>query len=150
MAAEPLRWHFAIKARDFLHAGEASLKVQRLLKEIGFQHDFVRRVSICAYEAEMNVVLHGGDGEMTLIVSPEKILLEVDDQGPGIPDINLALQEGYSTVGPEYREMGFGAGMGLPNIVKHADQFEIHSEPGEGTHLRIAFRVPLRLAWLTL
>lgn len=132
---------YHIKARDFVKAGEGSIEIQRLLKFIGFDAGLIRRISICAYEAEMNVVMHGGDGELRLLVEPKKIVLEVADNGPGIPDIELALQEGYSTALPEHREMGFGAGMGLPNIKKNADSFEIHSREGEGAHLTIYFEV---------
>jgi len=132
---------FNIKARDFVKAGEGSLKIQSLLKSIGFDAGIIRRISICAYEAEMNAVMHGGDGELRLMIDPKKIILEVSDNGPGIEDIELALQEGYSTATPEHREMGFGAGMGLPNIKKNADSLEIHSGNGQGTHLKISFEV---------
>ncbi|MEE9421037.1 MAG: ATP-binding protein [Desulfatiglandaceae bacterium] len=132
---------FEIKARDFSRAGEVSIEVQGILKTIGFEADCVRRASICAYESEMNVVMHGGDGELSLSVDPENILLEVDDHGPGIENVELALQEGYSTATMEYREMGFGAGMGLPNIKKNADFFEIHSQKGQGVHLKVGFKV---------
>lgn len=132
---------FNIKARDFVKAGEGSLQIQSLLKSIGFGAELIRRISICAYEAEMNAVLHGGDGELRLMVDPKKIVLEVHDNGPGIEDIKLALEEGYSTATLEHREMGFGAGMGLPNIKKNADSFEIHSGNGQGTHLKICFKV---------
>ncbi len=132
---------FNIKARDFAKAGEGSLQIQSLLKSIGFDPDLIRRISICAYEAEMNVVMHGGDGEILLTVGPRNIVLEVSDDGPGIKDVELALQEGYSTATEEYREMGFGAGMGLPNINKNADSLEIDSPEGQGAHLRIDFKV---------
>ncbi|MBW1774658.1 MAG: ATP-binding protein [Deltaproteobacteria bacterium] len=132
---------FNIKARDFAKAGEGSLQIQSLLKSIGFDPDLIRRISICAYEAEMNVVMHGGDGEILLTVGPRNIVLEVSDDGPGIKDVELALREGYSTATEEYREMGFGAGMGLPNINKNADSLEIDSPEGQGAHLRIDFKV---------
>ena len=132
---------FSVKARDFVKAGEGSIQIQGLLKSIGFDPGLIRRISICAYEAEMNAVMHGGDGELRLLVDPREIILEVSDDGPGIADIELALQEGYSTATPEHREMGFGAGMGLPNIKKNADCFEIDSGNGKGTHLKIRFEV---------
>lgn len=131
----------SIKARDFLRAGEVSIQIQGLLKTIGFHPELIRRVSICTYEAEMNVVMHGGDGIVTLEVTPSSIVIEVSDDGPGIEDIELALQEGYSTAPVEYREMGFGAGMGLPNIRKNVDSFEIRSHKGGGTHLTMGFRL---------
>jgi len=130
---------YSVKARDFVKAGEGSMQIQRLLKFIGFDAGLIRRISICAYEAEMNVVMHGGDGELRLLLDPKKVILEVADDGPGIADIDLALQEGYTTALPEHREMGFGAGMGLPNIQKNADSLEIHSENGQGAHLIITF-----------
>ncbi|MBW1720892.1 MAG: ATP-binding protein [Deltaproteobacteria bacterium] len=130
---------FPIKARDFIRAGEVSIQIQGLLKTIGFEPALIRRVSICAYESEMNVVMHGGDGTLTLNVDPSVILIEVKDDGPGIENIELAFQEGYSTASKEYREMGFGAGMGLPNIKKSADTVEIRSQKGGGTYLKMCF-----------
>ncbi len=132
---------FSIKARDFAKAGENSLQIQSLLKSIGFEPELIRRISICAYEAEMNAVMHGGDGELLVTVDPKNIVLEVSDDGPGIKDVKLALREGYSTATPEHREMGFGAGMGLPNINKNADSLAIDSSDGRGTRLRIKFKV---------
>lgn len=132
---------FPVKAKDFVKAGEVSIEVQELLKSVGFPPDLIRRVSICAYESEMNVVMHGGDGTCALTVGPELIRLEMTDDGQGIEDIELALQEGYSTAAPEYQELGFGAGMGLPNIQKNADDLKIASEKGNGTHLTITFDV---------
>jgi len=132
--------NYPIKARDYLRAGEVSMQVQGLMKNIGFAPEMIRRVSICAYEAEMNVVMHGGDGQMTVEINTDEIILEVKDGGPGIEDISLALQEGYSTASEEAREMGFGAGMGLPNIQKNSDSLEIVSEKGKGTEVKIGFR----------
>jgi serine/threonine-protein kinase RsbT len=132
---------FDIEPRDFVRAGEASLQVQRLLKNIGFEADLIRRVSVCAYEAEMNVVMYGGKGELALQVDTNEIVLEVRDEGNGIEDIEAALREGFSTATPEFREMGFGAGMGLPNIKKNADLLNVRSEPEKGTQLEIHFRL---------
>ena len=131
---------YSIKARDYLRAGEVSIQVQGLLKSIGFDSELIRRVSICAYEAEMNVVMHGGDGQMSIEIDTAGVRLEVKDGGPGIENIELALQEGYSTASEEAREMGFGAGMGLPNIKKHSDSLEILSEKGKGTEVLIGFK----------
>ena len=130
-----------IKFNDFANAGDVSLQIQGILKTIGFDPALIRRVSVCAYESEMNVVMHGGDGDILLTVGPENILLDIRDDGPGIENIELAFQEGYSTATLEHREMGFGAGMGLPNIKKSADSVEVHSEKGNGTHLKIFFKV---------
>ena len=132
--------NYPIKARDYLRAGEVSMQVQGLLKSIGFVQEVIRRVSICAYEAEMNMVMHGGDGEMTVEINTDGIILNVKDSGPGIENISLALQEGYSTASEEAREMGFGAGMGLPNIQKNSDSLEINSEKGKGTEVKIGFK----------
>lgn len=132
---------FNVKPRDFIRAGGASIKVQEVLKTIGFKEDVIRRVSVCAYEAEMNIVMYGGDGNISLTVDPEKINIDVIDDGPGIEDIEKALEEGYSTATEEYREMGFGAGMGLPNIKKNSDSLEINVHKGKGTHLKMGFRV---------
>jgi anti-sigma regulatory factor (Ser/Thr protein kinase) len=136
-----LKRSFKIIFNDFAKAGEVSLQVQGILKTIGFHPDVVRRVSVCAYESEMNVVMHGSDGDALLTVDTENIVLEITDQGPGIENIELAFQEGYSTATPEHREMGFGAGMGLPNIKKSADSVEFYSERGKGTRLRMGFKV---------
>ena len=130
---------FATKPRDYIRAGEVAIEIQGLLKSIGFPIDLVRRVSICAYEAEMNVVIHGGNGTATLTVDATDIIIEVVDDGPGIENIELAFQEGYSTASEEAREMGFGAGMGLPNIKKNADAVEIRSEKNKGAYLRMSF-----------
>jgi anti-sigma regulatory factor (Ser/Thr protein kinase) len=106
---------FNVKPRDFIRAGEASIKVQEVLKTIGFDEGVIRRASVCAYEAEMNIVMYGGNGNILLTAGPGKITLDVIDDGPGIENIEKALVEGYSTSSEEFREMGFGAGMGLPN-----------------------------------
>lgn len=132
---------YRIKARDFWRAGEGAVLVQETLKSIGFPPSLVRRASICAYESEMNVVMYGSDGLLSLRVDPKAVIIEVNDDGPGIEDIDLALQEGYSTASEEYREMGFGAGMGLPNIKKNSDSFDIISENGKGTYLKMVFEV---------
>ncbi|MBU2498406.1 MAG: ATP-binding protein [Proteobacteria bacterium] len=139
-----LKKNFGIVPLDFVKAGEISIQVHGLLKTIGFEAALIRRVSVCAYESEMNVVMHGGDGTLSLSVDSDSIVLEVRDEGPGIENIDLALKEGYSTATEEIREMGFGAGMGLPNIQKNADAFEIHSEKGRGTHLKMSFNVKSR------
>ena len=130
---------YRIKARDFIHAGEGSIEIKNTLKSLGIGAELVRRVSVCAYESEMNVVMHGGDGTIALTIDDTGIVIEVQDDGPGIGDIDLALTEGYSTALDEDREMGFGAGMGLPNIVQNSDSFEIHSLKDKGTYLTMCF-----------
>ena len=126
---------------DFANAGKAASQFRAALRDLGIPPEVIRRVAIAAYEAEMNVVLYARRGIMELSVTPREINLRVVDEGQGIPDISLAMQEGYSTASDEIREMGFGAGMGLPNIQKNADQFEIHSVVGQGTTLEIKVRL---------
>jgi len=128
---------FEIAGGNFNRAGKVSTTIKDILKEIGIDPGVVLRAAIASYEAEMNVVMYAERGEMTLYVTPDMIHLHLQDEGPGIPDIGLAMQEGYSTATPEMREMGFGAGMGLPNIKKNSDRFEISSEVGKGTRLDI-------------
>jgi anti-sigma regulatory factor (Ser/Thr protein kinase) len=130
---------FYIKARDFNHAGVASINIQNLLKSMNFDSRLIRRVGICGYESEMNVVMHGGDGSLSVEIDTEKLVLEVTDDGPGIEDIELAMQAGYSTANDDHREMGFGAGMGLPNMKKNSDQIRVNSLKGSGTQVQMVF-----------
>lgn len=123
------------------NAGKASTEIKSILKQLGINATTIRRVAIAAYEAEMNVVMYARQAVMTFEVSPEKIIILVDDEGPGIPDVSLAMQEGYSTATPEMREMGFGAGMGLPNIKRNSDSFKIESIVGKGTKLEIRINI---------
>ncbi len=131
---------FSIKGGDFTNAGEASVKVKNILKEVGFDPEAIRRVAIASYEAEMNVVMYGEGGVMDFTVEKNEVRLVIKDEGPGIPDIELAMQEGYSTATEEMREMGFGAGMGLSNIKKNSDEFTIDSEIHRGTELKMTIR----------
>ncbi|MDH4211213.1 MAG: ATP-binding protein [candidate division WOR-3 bacterium] len=132
-----LKQEFKIEGGDFVNAGESSCKVRNTLREIGIESDLVRRVAIAAYEAEMNVVMYARRGTMQVNVCRDNILLIIDDKGPGIENIDLAMQPGYSTATEEMREMGFGAGMGLPNMKKNADVFKITSRVGKGTRIEI-------------
>ena len=133
---------FHIKGRDFIRAGEASINVQNLLKSMDFDSRLIRRVAICGYEGEMNAVMHGGDGSLSVEVNTDKLILEISDDGPGIEDIDLAMQAGYSTANDDHREMGFGAGMGLPNMKKNSDQIHIDSKKDQGTVVRMIFFLP--------
>jgi len=128
---------FEVIGGDFLRAGQVSTQIKAILKEIGINHSIVRRISICAYEAEMNVVMYAQRGKILFSMNPHKTNITVEDEGPGIEDIELAMREGYSTATSEMQEMGFGAGMGLPNIKKNADTFHISSVVGKGTKLQI-------------
>ena len=130
---------FSIAGDDFANAGEASVEIKNILKEVGFDTEVIRRVAIASYEAEMNVVMYGRGGIIELTVKPQSITISVDDKGPGIPDVELAMKEGYSTATDEMREMGFGAGMGLPNMKKNADLFKIISELRQGIRLEMSF-----------
>jgi serine/threonine-protein kinase RsbT len=131
------RQEFLIKGGDFAGAGKVSCEIKNLLKELGLSSQVVRRVAIAAYEAEMNVIMYAGKGRVDLLITPKKIRIIVEDQGPGIEDIDLAMREGYSTATEEMRELGFGAGMGLSNIKKNSDRFLITSEPDRGTRLEM-------------
>lgn len=130
---------FEIVGGDFNNAGKASTSIKEILKEIGIDASIIIRASIAIYEAEMNVVMYAEKGILTLNISPEKLHFKLEDKGPGINDITMAMKEGFSTATEKMREMGFGAGMGLPNIKKNADQLEITSTPGQGTTLDILF-----------
>jgi serine/threonine-protein kinase RsbT len=134
-----LKKSFHVKGRDFIRAGEASINVQNLLKSMDFDPRLIRRVAICGYEGEMNAVMHGGDGSVSIEIDTDKLTLEVTDDGPGIADIDLAMQAGYSTANDDHREMGFGAGMGLPNMKKNSDQINIESKKDQGTVVRMIF-----------
>lgn len=131
---------FLIKHRDFVHAGKPSIEIKNILKSLNTSPDIIRRVAVCGYEGEMNVVMHACNGRMDLELSATRIKLRIRDKGPGIKDIDQAMQVGFSTAPDEFRELGFGAGMGLPNMKKNADQFEIISGPGEGTTITMEFK----------
>jgi len=128
---------FQVDASDFTRAGEASGTVKKTLKSLGFAPDIVRRFSIAMYEAEINMVIHANGGSITVNISPEELCAVCQDEGPGIPDINLAMQEGWSTASAEVRGMGFGAGMGLPNIKKYTDYLDIQTAVGRGTRVTL-------------
>ena len=135
--SELLNFHFDVDGNDFSSAGIASVKVKKILRDIGFDNEVIRRVSIAMYEAEINMVIHAGGGEADVEVSDDRIVLVLKDNGPGIADINLAMSEGYSTAPDNIRALGFGAGMGLPNIKRYSDDLKIESELGKGTTLTI-------------
>jgi anti-sigma regulatory factor (Ser/Thr protein kinase) len=130
---ELLSRSFAVRGRDFERAGEASTEIKSLLKELEIDPAVIRRTVVIAFEAEMNVVMYADEGTVTFVLTDEDIGVEIADRGPGIPDLDLALQEGWSTATDEMREMGFGFGMGLPNIRRNSDEFSVKSQVGEGT-----------------
>lgn len=128
---------YQVLGKDFSNAGKVSTSIKDTLKRLGISPAIVRRVAIISYEAEMNLVMYASRGKMALSVSREAVTLNVHDEGPGIPDVSLAMQEGYSTATAEMREMGFGAGMGLPNIKRCVDKMNLESTPGKGTKLEM-------------
>ena len=131
--SEPVRFHFDVAGDNFVSAGEASAAVKKLLRQLGVDPAVIRRVSIAMYEGEINMVIHAGGGEADVIVCEDKIRIILKDYGPGIPNIDLAMREGYSTAPDSVRSLGFGAGMGLPNMKRYTDSMTIDSVVGEGT-----------------
>ena len=132
---------YEIPANDFIVAGEASSSVRKLLNQMGVAPPIVKRASVAMYEAEINAVIHGHGGTAHVEIDRDKVSVRIQDEGPGIPDLELAMQEGWTTAPDSIREMGFGAGMGLPNIKKHADEFLVDTEPGRGTTVHILVRL---------
>ncbi len=132
---------YQVRAGEFQTAGDASASIKRKLKQIGVDSNILRRIAVASYEAELNLIIHSMGGKLTLEMTPEKISLISDDVGPGIADLGKAMLEGFSTASEEARDLGFGAGMGLPNMKRNADGFEIASEPGKGTHIQMEFRL---------
>ena len=136
---EALKFRFDVDGDDFTSAGQASVQVKKNLRELGISPEIIRRVSIAMYEGEINMVIHAGGGVAEVSVCEDYIEIVLDDKGPGIKDIEKAMQEGFSTAPDEIRSLGFGAGMGLPNMKKHTDYIDIASTVGVGT--RIVMRV---------
>ena len=132
---------YDIPADDFTRAGEASSDVKRKLKQMGVGPDAIRKVAIAMYEGEINMVIHAKGGQITVEITPEQIRMILADLGPGIPDVELAMQAGYSTAPDEVRSLGFGAGMGLPNMKKYTDEMSIDTRIGEGTTITMAVRL---------
>ncbi|MDU6853685.1 MAG: ATP-binding protein [Zhenhengia sp.] len=132
-----MKLHFEVDGNDFLLAGDASGKVKNVLKKLGIESSIIRKIAIAMYEAEMNMVIHANGGRVDVDILPEQIQVVLQDTGPGIPDIDLAMKEGYSTASHEIRELGFGTGMGLPNMKKYSDNLHITSEVGKGTKVEI-------------
>ncbi|MGI5174182.1 anti-sigma regulatory factor [Treponema sp. OMZ 840] len=130
-----MKYHFDISAENPEAAGSASSEIKKTLKSLHIHADAVRRASIAMYEAEMNMVVHGGGGTADVEITDTEIIIIMEDQGPGIPDIDAAMEEGFSTASPDYLEMGYGAGMGLSNIKKNTDFMHIDSAAGKGTKL---------------
>jgi len=136
-----MHFEYNIISGDFSNAGSASSQIKKVLKQLNVDTVTIKRIVVALYEAEVNVVAHSFGGTIFADIDAEEILLRLKDSGPGIPDIKQAMQEGYSTASPQVREMGFGAGMGLANIKKNADNLEIKSEVGVGTEVTIMVKL---------
>jgi serine/threonine-protein kinase RsbT len=128
-----LHFTYHVPGDDFTRAGEASGAVKSTLKKLGLPPEVVRKVSIAMYEGEINLVIHGGGGDIDVDIDGEKVHMVITDHGPGIPDIQKAMEEGWSTAPDNVRSLGFGAGMGLPNMKKYSDEMRVDSTVGEGT-----------------
>ena len=131
--SETLQFHFDVDGNNFTSAGQASVEVKKILRELGATPEDIRRVSIAMYEGEINMVIHAGGGTADMIVDEQGVQIILKDEGPGIANIAQAMQEGFSTAPDNVRSLGFGAGMGLPNMKRYTDSMEIDSAPGKGT-----------------
>ncbi len=139
---DTIKLEYTVSGDDFTRAGEASSNLKNVLRQIGAPPDITRRVSIAMYEGEINMVIHANGGTITVLISPESIKMILKDQGPGIPDIDKAMQAGYSTAPDDIRTLGFGAGMGLPNMKKYTDDMQIETELGVGTTVTMVVNLP--------
>ena len=130
---EAVRFHFVVDGEDFTSAGQASVQVKKNLRRLGIPPEIIRKISIAMYEGEINMVIHADGGEAEVLVYEDRIVMILTDRGPGIADVEKAMQEGYSTAPDNVRSLGFGAGMGLPNMKRYTDDMKIESVVGEGT-----------------
>ena len=130
---EAVRFHFVVDGEDFTSAGQASVQVKKNLRKLGIPPEIIRKISIAMYEGEINMVIHADGGEADVLVYEDRIVMILTDRGPGIADVEKAMQEGYSTAPDNVRTLGFGAGMGLPNMKRYTDDMKIESVVGEGT-----------------
>jgi anti-sigma regulatory factor (Ser/Thr protein kinase) len=130
---EAVRFHFVVDGEDFTSAGQASVQVKKNLRKLGISPEVIRKISIAMYEGEINMVIHADGGEADVLVYEDRIVMILTDRGPGIADVEKAMQEGYSTAPDNVRSLGFGAGMGLPNMKRYTDDMKIESVVGEGT-----------------
>ena len=139
--SEAVRFHFNVDGEDFSSAGQASVNVKKNLRQLGISPEIIRKVSIAMYEGEINMVIHAGGGDADVLVYEDRIEIILDDHGPGIPDVERAMQEGFSTAPDNIRSLGFGAGMGLPNMKRYTDSMEIHTELGVGTRILMTVKL---------
>ncbi|MDR1117586.1 MAG: ATP-binding protein [Oscillospiraceae bacterium] len=138
---DPLHLKYDVDGDDFTSAGEASADIKRVLRRLGFDSEIIRRCSICMYEGEINMVIHANGGKVDAIINPDSIEIILSDTGPGIENIEAAMTEGFSTASHAVRELGFGAGMGLPNMKNYADEINVESEVGKGTTVTMKITV---------
>lgn len=141
MNKELMKYKFDVEMEDFANAGEASSKIKNTLRQLGMDSKIIRRIAIATYEAEINVAIHSHGGYICVYIFSNKIKIQVRDRGPGIEDIDLAMQKGFSTASDKVREMGFGAGMGLPNMKRCCDEFSIESQMGVYTELNMVIYI---------
>ena len=139
--ADVITLSYEISPDDFTRAGEASSDVKSKLKQLGVSPEAIRKVSIAMYEGEINMVIHAKGGKITVEISPESSVMILADRGPGIPDVEKAMQAGWSTAPDEVRSLGFGAGMGLPNMKKYSDEMEVQTELGVGTTVTMVVKI---------
>lgn len=137
----PLTFRFNVDGENFTSAGEASVQIKKNLRSLGIDPETIRRVSIAMYEGEINMVIHAGGGIAEVFVEPEKITIVLTDYGPGIANVDIAMQEGFSTAPDNIRALGFGAGMGLPNMKRYTDDMKIETELGKGTKITMTVNV---------
>ncbi len=140
--SEELVFDFIVDGEDFTSAGQASVQVKKNLRQLGIPPEVIRRVSIAMYEGEINMVIHAGGGEASVRVNENRIKIILTDHGPGIKDIEQAMQEGFSTAPDRIRSLGFGAGMGLPNMKRYSDSMDIKSKLGVGTTVTMEVNIP--------
>ncbi len=140
-AKDMVKYNFKVNTENFAKAGDASSSTKKVLQKLGIPSEIVRKAAVAAYEAEMNIIIHSTGGDISVSIWPTKIEIIAKDHGPGIPDIDMAMQRGYSTASDHVRELGFGAGMGLPNMKRCSDDFLIKSKAGEGTTVTMIINI---------
>ena len=138
---EAVKFHFVVDGDDFTSAGQASVQIKKNLRQLGIAPEIIRKVSIAMYEGEINMVIHAGGGEAHVLIYEDRIEIVLKDNGPGIANIDLAMQEGFSTAPDNIRSLGFGAGMGLPNMKRYTDAMQIDSALGKGTCISMTVRL---------
>ena len=138
---DTLSLHFTVDGDDFTVAGDCSSKVKKMLSQLGFEPTLIRKTAIAMYEGEINMVIHAHGGTIDVLIEPDKVVAILKDSGPGIPDIEKAMQAGWSTAPDDVRALGFGAGMGLPNMKKNTDKMDIETEIGVGTTITMEVNI---------